>query len=57
MWVDMLLYVDCGTIYFASFLLQVDERLVSGDGFMLNFLTVLQMLALKVKLDKVRNPS
>ncbi|XP_064611043.1 ubiquitin conjugation factor E4 B-like [Liolophura sinensis] len=33
--------------------IQVDERLVSGDGFMLNFLTVLQMLTLKVKLDKV----
>jgi ubiquitin conjugation factor E4 B len=33
--------------------LQVNERLVAGDGFMLNFLSVMQMLSLKVKLDKV----
>lgn len=35
--------------------LQVDERLVSNDGFMLNFLTVLQQLAVKITLDKVDN--
>lgn len=33
--------------------LQVEERMVAGDGFMLNLLSVLQMLAVKVKLDKV----
>ncbi|KAI0243357.1 Ubiquitin conjugation factor E4 B [Lamellibrachia satsuma] len=30
-----------------------DERLVCGDGFMLNFLSVLQRLSVKIKLDKV----
>ena len=34
-------------------LLQVNERQISGDGFMLNFLTVMQLLASKVKLDKI----
>ncbi|KAJ8320744.1 hypothetical protein KUTeg_002331 [Tegillarca granosa] len=33
--------------------IQVDERFVAGDGFMLNLLTVLQMLSLKIVLDKV----
>lgn len=33
--------------------LQTDERLVSGDGFTLNFLSVLQQLSVKIKLDKV----
>lgn len=32
---------------------QVNERLVAGDGFMLNFLSVLQHLAAKIKMDKV----
>jgi ubiquitin conjugation factor E4 B len=32
---------------------QVNERQVAGDGFMLNFLAVMQMLASKVTLDKV----
>ena len=32
---------------------QVNERQVAGDGFMLNFLTVMQILASKVTLDKV----
>ncbi|KAF4524156.1 hypothetical protein B566_EDAN010611 [Ephemera danica] len=30
-----------------------DERSLAGDGFMLNVLSVMQMLAVKVKLDKV----
>lgn len=33
--------------------IQVDERYVAGDGFMLNLLTVLQMLSMKISLDKV----
>ncbi|GAB6019792.1 Ubiquitin conjugation factor E4 B [Chamberlinius hualienensis] len=33
--------------------LQSDERLVASDGFMLSFLSVLQMLSSKIKLDKV----
>lgn len=33
--------------------LQMEERSLAGDGFMLNVLSVLQMLAVKVKLDKV----
>ena len=33
--------------------LQTDERLVAGEGFMLNVLTVLQQLSIKIKLDKV----
>lgn len=33
--------------------IQVDERLVSGDGFMLNLLYILQKLSKKVKLDQV----
>ncbi|TRY79837.1 hypothetical protein TCAL_10916 [Tigriopus californicus] len=33
--------------------MQVNERQVAGDGFMLNFLSVLQHLASKVKMDKV----
>lgn len=33
--------------------LQMEERNLAGDGFMLNLLSVLQMLAVKVKLDKV----
>jgi ubiquitin conjugation factor E4 B len=32
---------------------QVNERHVAGDGFMLNFLSVIQILASKVTLDKV----
>ena len=31
----------------------VNERMVAGDGFMLNFLSVMQMLSAKVRLDKV----
>lgn len=34
--------------------MQADERMISGEGFMLNFLTVLQQLSVKIKLDKVR---
>ncbi len=34
--------------------LQSDERLVGGEGFMLNVLSVLQQLSVKIKLDKVR---
>ena len=37
--------------------LQSDERLVAGEGFMLNVLTVLQQLSIKIKLDKVLCPS
>uniref|UniRef100_T1ISF9 Ubiquitin conjugation factor E4 B n=1 Tax=Strigamia maritima TaxID=126957 RepID=T1ISF9_STRMM len=33
--------------------LQMDERLVASDGFMLNLLTVLQHLSVKIKLDRV----
>lgn len=33
--------------------LQMEERNLAGDGFMLNLLSVLQMLCTKVKLDKV----
>lgn len=33
--------------------LQMEERNLAGDGFMLNLLSVLQMLSVKVKLDKV----
>lgn len=33
--------------------LQMEERNLAGDGFMLNLLSVLQMLCAKVKLDKV----
>ncbi|XP_066992504.2 ubiquitin conjugation factor E4 B isoform X2 [Anabrus simplex] len=33
--------------------IQVDERSLAGDGFMLNLLSVMQLLAVKVKLDKV----
>lgn len=33
--------------------LQVDERYVAGDGFMLNLLSVLQQLSVKISLDKV----
>ena len=33
--------------------LQANERLVAGDGFMLNLVSVLQFLAVKVKQDKV----
>nr|CAD7398434.1 unnamed protein product [Timema poppensis] len=33
--------------------IHIDERSVAGDGFMLNLLSVMQMLAIKVKLDKV----
>ena len=33
--------------------IQVDERYVAGDGFMLNLLSVLQMLSVKISLDKV----
>ncbi|GLG94106.1 Ubiquitin conjugation factor E4 B [Gryllus bimaculatus] len=33
--------------------IQVEERALAGDGFMLNLLSVMQMLAVKVKLDKV----
>lgn len=33
--------------------LQANERLVAGDGFMLNLVSVLQLLAMKVKQDKV----
>lgn len=33
--------------------LQVNERMVAGDGFMLNFLSVMQHLSAKVVIDKV----
>ncbi|PNF25093.1 hypothetical protein B7P43_G02009 [Cryptotermes secundus] len=33
--------------------IQVDERSLAGDGFMLNVLSIMQFLAVKVKLDKV----
>lgn len=33
--------------------LQVDDRQVASDGFMLNFMTVLQQLCAKVKIEKV----
>ncbi|XP_075218617.1 ubiquitination factor E4B [Lycorma delicatula] len=33
--------------------IQVEERALAGDGFMLNLLSVMQMLAFKVKLGKV----
>ncbi|KAK3104970.1 hypothetical protein FSP39_014399 [Pinctada imbricata] len=33
--------------------IQVDERFVAGDGFMLNLLSVLQMLSMKIHQDKV----
>ena len=36
-----------------EFIFQVNERQVAGDGFMLNFLSVMQILASKVTLDKV----
>lgn len=39
------------TIYFLT--LQTDDRLVSTDGFMLNFLWVLQQLSMKIKLETV----
>lgn len=32
---------------------QADERLVSGEGFMLNLLSVMQLLSEKIKLDKI----
>lgn len=35
--------------------IQVSDRMVAGDGFMLNFLSVLQQLCSKVSMDKVRN--
>lgn len=35
------------------FTLQTDDRLVSTDGFMLNFLWVLQQLSTKIKLETV----
>lgn len=33
--------------------LQTDDKLVSTDGFMLNFLWVLQQLSMKIKLETV----
>ncbi|XP_022173840.1 ubiquitin conjugation factor E4 B [Myzus persicae] len=33
--------------------MRVDERTIAGDGFMLNLLTALQELSVKIKLDKV----
>jgi len=33
--------------------LQSDERMVAGEGFMLNLLCVMQQLSLKIKMDKV----
>ncbi|XP_054160549.1 ubiquitin conjugation factor E4 B-like [Oppia nitens] len=33
--------------------LQSDERLVSGDGFLMNLLTVLQQLSVRIKRDKI----
>ena len=33
--------------------MHVDERVVAGDGFMINFVSVMQQLANKVKLEKV----
>lgn len=36
-----------------GFSLQTDDKLVSTDGFMLNFLWVLQQLSMKIKLETV----
>ena len=33
--------------------LQSDERLVSGDGFLMNLLSVLQLLSIKIRRDKI----
>ena len=33
--------------------LQADERLLAGEGFMLNVLSILQQLSVKIKPDKV----
>lgn len=33
--------------------LQTEERTLAGDGFMLNLLSVLQLLAVRIKLDKI----
>lgn len=33
--------------------MHVDERIVAGDGFMINFVSVMQHLASKVRLDRV----
>uniref|UniRef100_A0A069DY57 Ubiquitin conjugation factor E4 B n=1 Tax=Panstrongylus megistus TaxID=65343 RepID=A0A069DY57_9HEMI len=33
--------------------MQSDDRALAGDGFMLNLLSILQMLAVKVKMDKI----
>ncbi|KAK7093486.1 ubiquitin conjugation factor E4 B-like isoform X2 [Littorina saxatilis] len=33
--------------------IQVDERVVAGDGFMLNVMSVLEMLSFKILLDKI----
>lgn len=41
------------SIHFLYLALQTDDRLVSTDGFMLNFLWVLQQLSTKIKLETV----
>lgn len=41
------------SIHFLSLVLQTDDRMVSTDGFMLNFLWVLQQLSTKIKLETV----
>lgn len=33
--------------------IQMEERSLAGDGFMLNLLSVLQLLAVRIKLDKI----
>lgn len=40
-------------LYIHSFSFQTDDKLVSTDGFMLNFLWVLQQLSMKIKLETV----
>ncbi len=52
---------DAGLVYIQEVLernvkrqqIQVEERAVAGDGFMLNFLTVMQKLSEKIRMEKV----
>lgn len=47
-------FVFRATFFFLSLTLsQTDDKLVSTDGFMLNFLWVLQQLSMKIKLETV----
>lgn len=43
----------CRSLTISFLILQTDDRLVSTDGFMLNFLWVLQQLSMKIKLETV----